>query len=281
MNKGKLCLGTGLCFDGVPIIYQVSVIKNAGFDAIFTDWDNKNDWDKIADEIYKQGLFYHSIHAPFYGMDDIWHDEQGDLAAKITADIFDCTDKCEHYGVKLMICHAIIGMDNHTPTELGIKRIDKIIEYAAKKNITIAFENTEGEEYLKRIFEVFGECPNVGFCFDSGHEMCYNYSTDMLGKYGEYLVSTHLNDNMGMTDINEMTFLDDSHLLPFDGVANWNNIAERLHKCGFDGTLTFELNSKSKPKRTANDIYKNMSIEQYIAAAFERAKRFEAILKNT
>ncbi|MBQ7595589.1 MAG: sugar phosphate isomerase/epimerase, partial [Clostridia bacterium] len=235
----------------------------------------------FAAECEKYGLIFHSIHAPFYGMDDIWHDESGELSKIIEADLFDSIDECVAAGVKLVIMHAIIGMDRCTPTDLGIKRLEKIIDHAVKKNITIGFENTEGEVYLKRIFDTFGDIPNIGFCFDSGHELCYNYSRNLLKEYGRYLVSTHLNDNLGMTDVYNMTFLDDSHLLPFDGIRNWKQTAEDLRKCSYEGILTFELNPKSKPGRHANDIYNNLTYEQYICKAYERACRFRELYKNT
>ena len=118
---------------------------------------------------------------------------------------------------------------------------------------------------------------NVGFCIDTGHEMCYNFSRDLIGKYGEYLIATHLNDNMGITNPPEITFLDDAHLLPFDGIADWNGIADRLNKCGYDGILTFELNAKGRIGDCPNRIYDSLSFEQYVNLAFERAVRFRDI----
>lgn len=260
----------------MPLGEQLGVIKNAGFDMVFTDWSRKIDVGLLANEAARLSLPYHSLHAPFGGMDDLWEDTDGELAEKMLADIFACTDDCARYGIPLMICHAIIGMDRHSPGKLGLSRIARLIEYADKKGIRIAFENTEGEEYLAAVFNGFGECKNVGFCFDSGHEMCYNSGEDMLGIYGKYLFSTHLNDNLGRSGI-ELTWLDDSHLLPFDGVADWDRIASRLHRAAYDGVLTFELQTKSKPTRSANDRYNALSFEEFVGEAFSRAVKFRDI----
>lgn len=75
-----------------------------------------------------------------------------------------------------------------------------------------------------------GGSPAVRFCWDTGHEMCYNFSQDMMGLYGDKLVATHFNDNMGMADPNVVTWHDDAHLLPFDGIADWAGIMQRINR---------------------------------------------------
>lgn len=207
-------------------------------------------------------------------MDDMWHDESGELAKIMEQELKNSIDNCHNLDVPIVVMHAIIGMDNHTPTELGLERIGNVIDYAVKRGVTIGFENTEGECYLKALLDKYGELENVGFTYDSGHELCYNGGSDMLGKYGKYLISTHLDDNRGMTDPEHPNFLDDYHLLPFDGNADWEGIARRLNKCGFDGSLTLEVDSKGRCGSHSNDKYLGMSIEQFVRAAYDSAVRF-------
>ena len=103
----------------------------------------------------------------------------------------------------------------------------------------------------------------------------------MMRLYGDRLFGTHLNDNLGVSDYNGViTWTDDLHLLPFDGIADWEDIASRLNKYHFDGPLTFELNTKSKPDRHDNDEYDKMPLELYIAKAYNRACRVAALKKN-
>lgn len=283
-KKPLLCLNVGMDFEDVSPLDQLEPIKSVGFDQFFfcdeKGQDSKED-ETIAEKAAKVGIGFHSIHAPFYGMDDIWHDESGELAAVMEADLKKSIDNCRNLDVPLVIMHAIIGMDNHTPTELGLERLGKIIDYAVKRGVTIGFENTEGECYLKALLEKYGELENVGFTFDSGHELCYNNATDMLGKYGKYLVSTHLNDNFGMTDPEHPTFFDDHHLLPFDGVGDWDGIAHRLRKCGFDGSLTFELVHNGREGKNVEHPYLEMSFEDYLEKAYEHADRFRELFLAT
>ncbi len=278
MNKPLLCLGTGLGFEReIEPINQIKTIKSVGFDACFYDRLKNADSSAtyaFADECAKNGIIFQSIHAPFYGMDDIWHDENGDLSEIMINELLNSIDDCNETDVPIVIMHAIIGMDNCTPTELGLNRLEQVIDRAVKKGVNIAFENTEGEMYLEAIFNRYGDVPNVGFCIDTGHEMCYNFSRDLIGKYGSRLIATHLNDNMGITNPPDITFLDDAHLLPFDGIADWQGIADRLNKCGYDGILTFELNAKGRKGDCPNRIYDSLSFEKYVSLAYEKAEKF-------
>ena len=278
-DKQRLCLSAGMSFNEIPRIEQLDVIKSAGFDGFFIDKDKHSDWkftEPYAEKAAKLGLFFQSIHAPFYGMDDIFHDEGGELADIMISDLINSIDDCARFDIPLVIMHAIIGMDNFSPNELGLQRLEKVIDRAVKQGVIIAFENTEGEMYLEAILNRYGKLPNVGFCIDTGHEMCYNRSQDLIGKYGDLLVSTHLNDNWGITG-DEITFLDDCHLLPFDGVADWTGIAKRLNKCGYDGALTFEVISRGRKGLDTNRKYDGMSLEQYVDEAYRKAVQFKEL----
>ena len=120
--------------------------------------------------------------------------------------------------------------------------------------------------------EHFKDNPVVGFCWDSGHEMCYNHSVDLLKKYGDRLIMTHLNDNLGISRFDGKTYYtDDLHLLPLDGVADWDYNAERLKQSTIPEFLNFELSTVSKPGRHENDCYSVMPYEQYFTEAYKRA----------
>lgn len=257
----------------ISVCDRLEIIKNAGFDGIFMDWKQDEGLGTIIEKARSLGLDIHSLHAPFYGMDDIFHDEEGTLSDKMINDLLGTIDSCAQYGIGLTVFHAVIGMDNHSPNETGLDRLEKVIDHAEKMNVRIAFENTEGEEYLKAILDHYGEKEHIGFCFDSGHAMCYNSSSDILGKFGKYLFATHLNDNMGQTE-EEITFYDDSHLLPFDGIADWSKIAHQLREADFKGPFTFELVCKNRPNRHTSDRYERMSFAEFVAEAYEKAVRF-------
>lgn len=272
MWKNLLCLGTNSQFE-LSVPDQIRLFKKTGFDGFFTNYTNRADaaeHRKVADET---GMIFQSIHAPFDRMREMW--ENGDGAV---SQLIDCLRACAENQVPIMVAHTFIGFEDHTPNMIGIDNFGKVVREAEKLGVKIAFENTEGEEYLEALMEHFKESTAVGFCWDTGHEMCYNHSKDMLALYGDRLIATHLNDNLGIRDFDgEITWLDDLHLLPFDGIGDWRGIAERLDRCGFDGILTFELNRFSKPDRHENDPYVEMPIEKYLTQAYIRACRVAAL----
>lgn len=277
MFKKRLCLALNDQF-GKPYEEQIKLIKAAGFDGFAIDLSGR---DANACALAKigrdEGMLIPYLHAPFNKSDDMWLEgENGDSAA---AELINCAEICAEIGVPVMVCHAFIGFDaEYAPTELGIERYGSVVRRASALGVSVAFENTEGEEFLAALMNAFKDEKSVGFCWDTGHELCYNPGTDMAALYGERLLVTHLNDNLGVRDFGgKTTFIDDLHLLPFDGIADWDRICRELS--GFDGALSFELNTKSKPGRHENDCYGAMPLEIYLAEAFKRACRVAAKIK--
>lgn len=285
MWKKKLCLGLSETFS-LPFDEQIKALAQIGFDAFFIDLGEREQRTlsipstvKFAKEL---GLECQSVHAPFGGAGDMWDDDEEE-AQKAIKDLTDCIHECQKAEIPIMIAHAYLGFEPHTPNQKGIDRYGETVKEAEKCGVKIAFENTENEAHLFALLDAFKGNSAVGFCWDSGHEMCYNHSQDLLAMYGDMLIATHINDNLGISSFDGVTtWKDDLHLLPFDGIADWNKNADRLKKCGYDGILTFELTTKSKPNRRENDKYAAMNPYDYLTEAYKRACRFGAkILLNT
>lgn len=268
-GRDLLCLN--LCSDlTLPKDGQIRLFREAGFDGFFSGWGD--DIVSLRETAEREGMFFQSVHAPFFGLDAIW---RGDGAEEMTKSILDCVDGTADAGVDLMICHAYIGFEIRYPiTERGIDCFRRIVDRAGKRGVRVAFENTEGEEYLAALMEEFAHADHVGFCFDSGHAMCYNAGTDMLALYGDRLIATHLNDNLGVSDPGGViTWRDDLHLLPFDGVADWEKTVRRLDAVGFEGPYTFELKKSSSRGRDGPAPYAALSDAEYVHRAAERARK--------
>ena len=264
---------------GIPMEEEIRLIKKCGFDAVSPDWTTDKDalksWVETAREV---GLDLHFLHAPFGGATAMWKDEgaQGEAALQ---ELLDCLEDCADLHIPLLVVHAYIGDFDlpGTPTALGFERYGKLVEAAKTRGVKVAFENTEGEDYLFALLEYFKEEPFVGFCWDSGHEMCYNHSKDLLALYGNRLLVTHLNDNLGISRFDGKTFwTDDLHLLPFDGIADWDELGRRLNKTRLPEYLNLELTVRSKPERHENDVYAAMDPCTYLTECYKRACRIAA-----
>ncbi len=274
MQQTKLCLGT-LSNVELSDEEQIVLFHEMGFDGFFINWTKETDVKKIRAVADACGMLFPFIHAPFFKVADaLW--EGGEAAEEAVNTLLACVKDCADNDVPVMVCHAFIGFareDIH-PNQLGVENFQKVVEAAKSLGVKVAFENTEGEEYLAVLMDAFKEYDNVGFCWDTGHEIIYNHSKDMMALYGDRVLCTHLNDNLGISDFDGKIFwTDDLHLLPFDGVADWQDIVHRLNRHGFDGILTFELNKHSKPNRHENDVYTKMTMEEYVCEVFKRACR--------
>lgn len=271
----KLVLATGNGFD-VTQTEEIRLIAECGWDGVFTGWDPEN-YRSLARTVREAGLLYQSVHAPFHTVHRLW--EPGEPGEEELAQQLACVRGCAEIGVPIVVMHAIIGMDRHTPNELGVERFGRIFAEAKKLGVTVAVENTEGEEYLEAVLRAYADEKAAGFCIDTGHELCYNYGHDLIGKYADKLVCTHLNDNLGITGVG-ITWLDDAHMLPFDGKVDFPGVAARLDRAGYTGPLTFELTSQNKPDRHTHDRYAHLDAKGFIALALERAKRFAVLVEQ-
>ncbi len=259
-----------------PVGNKLSVTENlrliaaAGFEATFTSWSpaKTEEW---ANTAAKCGLFLQSIHSPFSGdcrVSQLW--EEGEAGRAVAGRLIECVTDCARFDIPVMVIHPFIGFKDHTPTQVGLDNYARVVEIANKLGVTLGFENVEGEEYLAALMKKFWHEPCCGFCFDTGHELCYNGGKDMLALYGDKLCHTHFNDNLGVYDPS-LTWENDLHLVMGDGIADFKNVMTRIEKTPYRGPLNCELTLKSKPGRCDHDKYVAMGIEGFYAYAFERA----------
>ncbi len=278
MYKKKLALSLSGSF-GIPGEEQILIFKKTGFEGFAIDDSGRNaDVSKLVEIGKKENMFIEYLHAPFNKSDDMWAEgELGDIALK---ELVEYAEKCAKYEIPVMVAHTFIGFDEpYIPTQIGIERFGTLAKIMGELGVKLALENTEGFEYLDALMNALKGEKYVGFCWDSGHELCYNYGKNLTELYGDRLLCTHLNDNLGIRDFGgKITYIDDLHLLPFDGIHDWNNVAQRLVDCGFGGNLCFELSTVSKPGRHDNDKYAAMPIESYIAEVYNRACRVAAMI---
>ncbi len=277
MPKRDLCLGLNDQFGDYE--EQLRWIGEAGFTHVFLPFRDEESVKRLARAARREGLGVQSVHAPFGGCRAMWEADEDEANAALS-EIAACIRACAENGIPIVVSHAYIGFDlPPLPLERGLARYGALVREAESRGVKLAFENTEGEEYLAAILERYGSGPAVGFCLDTGHEMCYNRGENLLAKWGKLLIATHINDNLGIKDKGgRITWHDDLHLLPFDGIRDWAETARRFAEAGFSGPLTFELNTRSKPGRHENDIYAAMPVETYLAEAYKRACRFENLL---
>lgn len=258
----------------IPTTDVVKLIKQTGFDAVSPEWCEGVDLTDVIQTARDCGLYVQSLHAPYAQAADMWNLEEA-VFKPATDTVLQSLEDCHKFHIPILVVHTWIGFQYTFDNDhLNFQNYDRLVSQAEAYGIQIAFENTEGDEFLFALMEHFKENPTVGFCWDSGHELCYNHSQDLLALLGDRLLITHLNDNLGISRFDGNVFwTDDLHLLPYDGIADWSYNIKRLQKSKRLEYLNFELNLNSKPNRHENDIYSQMPLEQYYSEAYKRACR--------
>ncbi len=264
----------GISVGGRPSAETLRLLRSTGFDAISPAWDPAGDLDAVAAEAAACGLALQSLHAPFGRADRMWSADEA-VCAEARAELLAALEDCARCRIPVMVVHVWIGFGyTFAGGDLYFGNFDVLVDRAGALGVQIAFENTEGEEYLFALMEHFRQEATVGFCWDSGHELCYNRSRDLLACFGDRLCMTHLNDNLGISRFDGGIFwTDDLHLLPGDGIADWDDVVRRLKASHRLEYLNFELGRHSKPHRHENDLYEQMSDEIYYAEAYKHACR--------
>ena len=269
MYTGSYKLGIGLLGGTeLPIDDHIALLQHLGWDGFFTGW-KPNKTALFADAAQKYGMAYTSIHAPFHQVAYLWN--EGDLGVQVADELIECVRDCATHGVPVMVLHPFIGFGDHVPTPWGIDNFARIIDEADKLGVKLGFENVEGEPYLAAIFEAFAHHPSLGFCLDTGHELCYNRGKDMMALYGHKLCHTHFNDNVGVTG-DDIFWTDDLHLLMGDGIADWAGIMRRIRSADYSGILSCELSLSNKPDKHTHDSYATMGHEAFYKLALDRMR---------
>ena len=256
----------------LPMPQVVALLADVGFCAISPGWDRNGDLEEILRTARRRNLTVQSLHGPLRGMPAMWSPDP-DISQSIAQDLMQAATDCAQYDIPLLVVHPWNGVDyTFTQDTLCFHHFDALVARAEQLGICVAFENLEGPEYLKALMDRYGSCQAVGFCWDSGHEQCYAPGVDFLNLYGDRLVMTHLNDNLGITDPDgKPNGTDDLHLLPYHGILNWDDTLHRLKAAKRQEILNLELKIRPKGNRCKLDLYSRMPLRAYFQEAYERA----------
>lgn len=234
----------------------LEMIKDAGFDSVFSNKYEMGEVTAIKEKAAKLGLDVEFLHAPFRGINDFWCAGLKYLPLKKT--VIASIDSAAANGIPVVVMHVDSGWNPPDICDIGLNRFDGIVEYADKKGVKIAFENIRNFGTLAAMMQRYRSVWNVGYCYDCGHEHCYTETVRFTDLFGSRILCTHIHDNVGRDGRDDP----DDHLMMFDGNIDYADMMARLRTAGFDGTLTVELEK--------NEKYSHMSNEEYIKTAYER-----------
>ena len=148
--------------------------------------------------------------------------------------------------------------DNHVPSM--VRSIEELSPVAARVGVRLAVEVIPNElstpVSLVDLLESDIDADDLGICMDVGHARLLGDVVDAIETCSGHLLTTHLHDNRGRTD---------DHLVPGQGVVDWDAALLAFQKVGYDGAWMFEL-AVATERRTV------------LERAVKARERFESLL---
>ena len=143
--------------------------------------------------------------------------------------------------------------------------LGEVADYAKGYGVTVCLENmpfpdfpisTVGHdlEMLRRLGR-----DNLKICLDTGHAAIF-FGSDVASavrELGDRLEALHIHDNMGESD---------EHLIPGDGIIDWDGVTKALKEIGYKGVISLE----TSPKHTQNPREKWEERELYLVGIAKR-----------
>lgn len=244
----------------LPINERYQLIKKAGFDGVLLWWSeefNRNDYRNGPQIARNAGLFIENIHTPIQNQNKLWLDNlDGDA---LTDCYLQCVADCAEFEIPTMVVH--LPNEEHPYNALGVDRIKRIAEKAEHLGVNVALENLCNFANLSYMLEQV-DSARIGFCYDCCHHNNYNLGDDLLSMYGSRLMALHLHDNGGSYS---------QHQLPFDGTIDWTITMKKIAETNYLGATALE---------PMNWDYMDLSAEEFLYKAYEKAKRLEALRFN-
>ncbi len=154
---------------------------------------------------------------------------------------------CGRLGIPWTVVHPVQDVHNHSISPDANVLYNReiflpVIERANALGVGVAFENmadVDGKrrfgvtaEELSAICDAFSGA-RVGVCWDTGHanrSLADHYA--QLRSLGDRLVCTHIDDNIGQTDL---------HTFPYAGTVKWEKVMGILREIGYKGVFNYEL----------------------------------------
>ena len=256
MTGPSISIGTTFNYD-IPLKEQLPMIKKAGFthislgagDLEHSGYLTAEGQRNVKELTQDTGLDICSIHAPFFGEGtDVSAFDKNEAA--ISLDILKkCIDAAIYLQAGVITVHPCPMKIERLEVrkDVIVKQVRNLIDHIGKETVKIAIENLPSiyantilDHSLKNINDV-----HYGFCFDSSHDNLMERRFDMLIKYADRLITTHISDNRGQKD---------DHMLPFEGSYPWDEFCRVFKQIDYKGVLLLEVEMRESAFKTPSEF---------------------------
>lgn len=238
-------------------------LNEYGFGAIFTGIGNPATVDELAPKVRAAGIDYDFIHAPFDKINDMW--KAGDAGEAMLDRLIVTAETCARNEIPIAVIHLSSGEKAPCVNEIGVDRFDRLIRKAEDLGVQIAIENQRKLGNIAVLMERYADEKHVGFCWDNGHERCFTPNREYMPLFGDRLICLHIHDNRGI-------YNDDIHYLPFDGVIDFDHVAQQIRASGYKGSVMLETAGRGR------DLYAGLSEVSFLKRAYMQADRLRTLI---
>jgi sugar phosphate isomerase/epimerase len=232
---------------------QIKLFAAVGFDAFFLSAGVTDRFDLIphwASVARASGITFEAVHAPSGGVNAVW--QGGAESAAYDKAMRRIINLCADGDVSKLVMH--VGSDPAIAvSDTGLHFWQSLADYAQNKGVHLCFENANTPALLEAVLQNTDRFH--GFCHDTGHQLCYTPAIRYERLFSDRLLFTHLHDNHAHGD---------EHLLPQDGVFDWEAYVAALKAAAYAGTLNLELSC------TYAEDYRQLSFLDFVRLAFLR-----------
>ncbi len=205
---------------------------------------------EFVEIIKKNGIKLNSVHLPFslpfWEFASIDEDQR-----KLTVERAKwAISQFEEGNPKYFVLHPGRKFpENPEERQLMLKSLEKSMrELCDSVNAVICVENMTAEGLLNKTseaLELLEKVPKLQMCIDINH-MFIESPQEYIEKIGDRIKAIHVSDR---DEIKER------HMLPGDGILDWNKIIGALEKVGYSGEFTYEISIRRR--KTPFDVVRN------------------------
>lgn len=188
------------------------------------------------------GIVFSQSHSHFYN-----YTEESDGNAELEELVRRGIEGSAILGIPWTVIHAATDFRSaftvRSSKEKGIRYFSELSEYAARFGVGLAIENlwelnispqrryTSSTEELLDLVEAI-DAPNIGICWDVEHSSIMHQDLkETFRLVGDRLRCTHISDYVTIKH---------DHILPYEGLSDWDSILDAFAAIDYAGDFTYE-----------------------------------------
>ncbi len=249
---------TSVFYDQIPFERVIPMIREAGFKVVsiganprHSPYDTAAARAAIRQQLNAHGMTIDSFHAPSPECNRLFSLDEAERREAVRH-VRIALEAASDLEGRIVVTHLLLPYDiphgeiRNRGIDQGRRSIATLAATAAACGVQLALENGQRADYDEVLAMLLTEfdVPQIGFCYDSGHEHVQGTCFAILRRFGGRLSTLHLHDNTGADD----------HRLPYDGTIDWNEFRGILQGLPYTGNLLLEVHPPDPPCKTPGEF---------------------------